>query len=721
MLLEVKMEDCLDRGDSSDLVSLLRDEGLSSVTLTRLDQLVTKDLCGSRFSRVLVVLKSLEILSEDKDNLQTLITYGLTAKVVLWFEAVHDLLTSDLQKNSASLLCLTEEFYDYFLLLGQASLPVSQLSVVLLQLARFTLEPEIFFPLRLEAIRTLNSILESLSRDQRKLIQTAQSPSPILSEVAAAVLTVGDYELQVSLSEALCRLTPRKERQHRANQWFSSRDISSAFCDIRDGDFEVDCRHFLNFVNGYHGDQRRVYTFPCLRAFLGSTELFRPKDDKLDQFWIDFNVSSGCVSFFIDEPQAFLWGSIHLLRRDVDHYSLQLNQHETVLSVWLNNPIMHHNSRGQTVELKFNSEHHRELEEAAGRVFMKVKSSCREEDSSGTLQVSPSAHRHNGRSYSRKKPQSKSQLKILPLSSPSSEEDSSVTKTPVSRSEFLFDQIQHSTPTHNSGVPVGAELEVSRETTGEFGEYVSPLRKEVFSSDRKRAAPDSGVPVGAEPEVSQEKTGEFGKYVSPLRKEVFSSDRKRAAPDSGYLSDQTEDFLAQKKRAEPQPEREESKSPPSESSPKETEPFEAGGGLLDDEGKGGAKESGVEPESELTSGITAAFNTFKTQLEQHFTGCWKSVETEILLSLKECQQHVSSLLTAVHQHRLVLLQRFENSVTDQLKRLNENSTSLNSINTQILSFFQSEMQRLGSFCDEHLQRLKSLESSESGAERPSSQ
>ncbi|XP_049912361.1 synaptonemal complex protein 2-like [Epinephelus moara] len=529
MLLEVKMEDCLDRGDSSDLVSLLRDEGLSSVTLTRLDQLVTKDLCGSRFSRVLVVLKSLEILSEDKDNLQTLITYGLTAKVVLWFEAVHDLLTSDLQKNSASLLCLTEEFYDYFLLLGQASLPglflhsvslifsysLFTLSLMLsvstclsppvcphlslpmclsppvcphlslpmclsLPLARFTLEPEIFFPLRLEAIRTLNSILESLSRDQRKLIQTAQSPSPILSEVAAAVLTVGDYELQVSLSEALCRLTPRKERQHRANQWFSSRDISSAFCDIRDGDFEVDCRHFLNFVNGYHGDQRRVYTFPCLRAFLGSTELFRPKDDKLDQFWIDFNVSSGCVSFFIDEPQAFLWGSIHLLRGDVDHYSLQLNQHETVLSVWLNNPIMHHNSRGQTVELKFNSEHHQELEEAAGRVFMKVKSSCREEDSSGTLQVSPSAHRHNGRSYSRKKPQSKSQLKILPLSSPSSEEDSSVTKTPVSRSEFLFDQIQHSTPTHDSGVPVGAELEVSQETTGEFGEYVSPLRKVHF-------------------------------------------------------------------------------------------------------------------------------------------------------------------------------------------------------------------------------------------------
>ncbi|XP_028428331.1 uncharacterized protein LOC114551487, partial [Perca flavescens] len=133
------------------------------------------------------------------------------------------------------------------------------------------------------------------------------------------------------------------------------------------------------------------------------------------------------------------------------------------------------------------------------------------------------------------------------------------------------------------------------------------------------------------------------------------------------------------------------------------------------------KEPGAEPKPELTSGITEAFNTFKSHLEQHFTGCWQNVESEILLSLKECQQQVSSLLTAVHQHRLVLVQRFETSVTDQLNRLRENSSNLNAINTQMLSFFQSEMQRLGSFCDERLQSLKSLESGASGAERQTSQ
>lgn len=35
----------------------------------------------------------------------------------------------------------------------------------------------------------------------------------------------------------------------------------------------------------------------------------------------------------------------------------------------MNNPIMHHNSRGQGVKLSFDSDHHRDLEEAAGRVF----------------------------------------------------------------------------------------------------------------------------------------------------------------------------------------------------------------------------------------------------------------------------------------------------------------------------------------------------------------
>ncbi|XP_047423813.1 synaptonemal complex protein 2-like isoform X3 [Mugil cephalus] len=625
MMFEVKLEDCLLRGDSTHLVSLLHYEGLTTTTLTRLDQLVTKELCESGFSRVLVVLKSLGILSRNKDDIQTLITFGLTPKVLLWFEAVRDVLTSDLQRTSPPLMNLVEEFFDFFLLLGQASLPVPQVSVVLLQLAQFVLETQIHFPLRLEAIRTFNSILESLSREQRRLIQNERNQTQILSQVAAAVLTVGDYELQVSLSEALCRLTPRRDRQQRANQWFSSRDISNAFCDIRDADFEVDCRRFLNFVNCYHGDQRRVYTFPCMKAFLNSTQMFRPKDEKLDEFWIDFNVGSGCVSFFIDEPQSFLWGSIHLLKEEVTHYGLQLKH----------------------------------------------------DDAGGTVQRPPSAEQHSVRSYGRKKSKIKSQLKILRLSSASSEEDSSVTTpTARSRAEILFDDIIHSTP--KVCVPEGAELQTE--------------------------------------EVD-------GSVTS--KKEVF---RKREAQESGYLSDHTEGTLTRKRRVEPQEEGEESISAETGAGSNAEE-----GRIIHEEvwpaieGEGLDSEQGAEPESSQTHDITAAFRTFKAEVEKHLTGCWHDVNNQLLLSLKDCQQHVSSLLSAVHQNRsshvvrLLLLQSFEGNIADQLKQLEENSSKLDSINSQILSFFQSQMQQLSSFCTEHLERLMSLDVGASGTERPSSQ
>ncbi|KAK5850334.1 hypothetical protein PBY51_014591 [Eleginops maclovinus] len=708
------MEDCLKRADSSSLVSLLQGD-LSSYSLTSLSQLVTTDLCVSGISRVSVVMKSLEVLSENTNDLQKLLSLGLAAKVERWFEAVHGLLTSDPPSCPPPLLSVTEQFYDFFQLIGPA-LPVSQLSVFLHQLAGFSVETGIIFRLRLEAIRTLNSIVESLSREPRRRLQNLNH-TQMLSQLAAAVLTVGDYELQASLSEALCRLTPMKERRPRANQWFPIRDISSAFCDMRDRDFEVDCRRFLNFVNSNHGDQRRVYTFPCLRAFLDSNELFPPKDEKLDEFWIDFNVGSECVSFFIDEPQGFLWGSLHLQQEDVDFYSLQeCSWPETVLSVWLKFPIMHRDSRGQVVQLSFNSEHLRNLQQAAGLVLPKMKRSSddtvlvsppadkhngrphsdkpmsksqpnvfhRPSPSSGeespvpkkvksspggTVQVSPPADQHNKRSYSRKKPMSKSQLKVLPLSSPSSGEDS-----PVSRAEFLFDQITNSTPTHSSGLPEWADT------------HTSQVQRDLFED------------------------------LSSIPQEGLGSDSRRSAPDSGYPLDQTEGLLAQDGREEPELDAEESGGEGPDCL--QTESSLEGAGLPLD-GAGPVMEA--EPGSHLPSDITAAFNTFKTQLDQRFTSRWRSVETEVLRSFTRCQQQVSSLLTAVHQHRLVLRHRFESSVTDQLKRLHEESNHLTSINTQTLNVFQTEMQQLGSFCEEHLHRLKSLGGGESGAGHPSSQ
>ncbi|XP_024114542.1 uncharacterized protein LOC112136846 isoform X5 [Oryzias melastigma] len=516
-------------------------------------------------------------------------------------------------------------------ILGQACLPVSQLSVILLQLAKMALEPEIHFPLRLEAIQTFNSILESMSREQRSLIQHEQNQIQLLFQLAAAVLTAGDYQLQLSLSEALCRLTARRDREQKSVEWFSSHEVSRAFCDIRGADFEVDCRRFLNFVNGYHGDQSRVYTFACLRAFLGSTQLFCPKDEKLDSFWIDFNMGSECVSFFIDDPQGFLWESVHLLREEVNHYTIKVQQEEIVLKVKLNNPIILHNSRSQTVELSFSSKHHKDLEEAVGKVFQKGPSSPRTSEW-GTDQAPPTTDKHRAHSYSRKRPSRKSKLKILPMSSPCSSEDSSPPKLMgQNRAEILFDQIKNST---FNGYLTG-------QTKGEpaHKKRTGPPQDEDHSHYAGLICPHAAVEHSSEGEELTEST--FTNRVWSLDNQMQSVNEEPAEPES--------------------------------------------------------------------SGIKAAFKDFRDQLEQIFTSARQKAEAEVLQSLAECQQHVSPLLTTVHQHRMLFLQQCEGAISDELKHLEENTATLNSINSEILSFFQTEKQRIEGFCERLQKRLKSLD------------
>ncbi|XP_055013992.1 synaptonemal complex protein 2-like [Boleophthalmus pectinirostris] len=433
-MFKLKILKYLEKGDSLGLVSLLRKEGLGRGTLTQLHQLVTTELSSERFSRVQLVVKALDKLCENSKALQTLLTSGLISKLLWWYECVFDKLTSDLS-HSTALKNLTGAFFDYFLELVKPSVPVSELRVILMYLCRTALDPTVAFKLRLEAIRTFNSCVDSSSPEQRRVLQAHCDIKCILSDMAGALFTAGDYELQASITETLCRLTLKLDRPVRAKEWFVP-ELSLAFTAIRNPYFEADCRQFLNFLNRTQGDQRRVYTFPCLQALLDSTQLRRPEDEDVTEFWIDFNLGSECVSFFLDNPNketCSLWESIHVLRTEVNRYSLTEVNRVAVLHMDLIRPMFLEDLRGQRLEIRFKADLLGELSHVICRVFKR-----------------PSVPVSFMRTYSKKTPKRK--LRVLPLSSPSSEEDSAVKSPETSRAEILFDQIQHSTPAYKCGV-----------------------------------------------------------------------------------------------------------------------------------------------------------------------------------------------------------------------------------------------------------------------------
>ncbi|XP_053716214.1 synaptonemal complex protein 2-like isoform X3 [Synchiropus splendidus] len=645
--METLLEEHLQRADPAGVVSLIHFEGLNHSAVVQLDLLVTKLLSRSHFHKVSVLLKALERLTWDG----TLVQLGLPAKasapveealeqavlsdslfqVCFWFRAVSRRLTSD--PPTETLHCLTESFYDYFLCLSQTSLPVHQLSAVLSHLTELAVKPDMYFSLGLEAIRTFNAVLDCLSPERRRRIQVQKNQAQILynptrtatmarlpavsarallsvslcrSQLSTAVLTAADYELQVGLTEALCRLTPRKKRLQRARGWFPQPGVCAAFCDIRDGDFELDCRRFLNFLNRCRSDQMRVRTFPCRQTFLDSAELCKPKDKPLEPFWIDFNTGSKSVTFFTDDPQSCLWSSVHLSSDNVDQYSIRLQKGEctsasmrpargalnplsflpdsnvpqSVLRVHLISPITHLGNTGQTVKILFNPEDHQDLEESLKAVFLEGEKSSK----------------------------ARRCLRVLPLS-PSNKQPTSEPRR-KSRAEALFDLVVPSTASYNSGV-----LMVPDPDSQERG---SPS---VSSRSRKRSLPDSGLVSdrnedGCSPKLRREEEG------AQRRKDTSASPGNDGAkPTSGAVPKSRGAF---------------------------TVVFPQDSDRCCEDGD----QPGEESEGPQLTSTSAGFTRLVQNLKGGLMESWRRVEEELQKPLSQCQQRVASLLQDVRRHSL---------------------------------------------------------------------
>ncbi|KAK9515487.1 hypothetical protein VZT92_026131 [Zoarces viviparus] len=262
-----------------------------------------------------------------------------------------------------TLFNLSEDFFDALMVVHEACkegtckitesflYPVGQLAV----------DPRIYILIQKEAIRKFNLILDKMPEELKKerKILTSQEASDIMMKLAGQIMKGGDYDLQTALMEALCRLATPDRRKELADRWFSMEHVASALVKIQDSEFETDCRKFLNLVNGMQGDRRRVYSYPCLDVYLDKHELLMPADEKLEEFWIDFNLDSHSISFYFSlsdgESQEGQWETICINENEVQSYTVTEEGKRKVLQLLLSEVIVVGGIEGSSLTVHFSS------------------------------------------------------------------------------------------------------------------------------------------------------------------------------------------------------------------------------------------------------------------------------------------------------------------------------------------------------------------------------
>ncbi|GCB79014.1 hypothetical protein scyTo_0016898, partial [Scyliorhinus torazame] len=142
--------------------------------------------------------------------------------MLLWFERATEFLKTAELKSNEALMVLVEDIFDTVLAIGKCSSEgrIQLMDTFVLQLGHGVSDFRLKISIRLEAVRTFNSMLDIISREGKIKFHLSEEAYSLMLDLARTIMEVGDYEIQVAISEALCRMTDRKTREGLICKWF---------------------------------------------------------------------------------------------------------------------------------------------------------------------------------------------------------------------------------------------------------------------------------------------------------------------------------------------------------------------------------------------------------------------------------------------------------------------------------------------------------------------